>query len=1552
MADTSWGGNELPGVPPGPGSENSLPLLSGPGGGFPKAVREAAHPPLSRTITPKTMKHLLHKIALALLLGAAPARAVNLVANGGFELPGFAAASSPYVAPSNAVSNWIVAGSGDVVLHHTPLVGNQVNPSFNSAQSGDYYLDLSGSGTQATIYQDVATVPSTAYRLSFYIGASAQNAPAASIRCDVTGSAALFGAALTPAAPSININWTLQSVTFIADSATTRLSFRGLSGFDDNASFVDNVSLELAPCTGNWVAGRDLIANEIPNGSANESQNPNPTVHAWSYGCRTTLASTSLTLLTPAQHANSALGSAGLDGFQASNSCQTLTNTSAVTLAPFAMLPINPGDILMHPGSGGTYNVVRWTAPVAGDFSVVASFQDLDANGGNGATGHIVVNGTAVYNQTWVNGGPAVATTIPSLSLAAGATVDFAVGANGDINSDSTRFSATINMLMPPAPAPSGFSLIPGGVFTMGDQASPAVGDADEVVHTVNVSPFYLAQREVTYEIWLGTYNWATANGYSFARTGSSKLASHPAHTMEWYDAVKWCNARSQQTGLTPCYTDGANGAVIKTGTPAGIVCDFTRNGCRLPTESEWEKAAGGGSSGQLFPNGNTLAHTVANYYSNHAYVYDTSLTSNYHPTYATTIPYTAPPGSFPPNGYGLYDMAGNVWEWCWDWYNPYPASGAVNPTGGPPSTDRVIRGGSWDFDAKFARVASRDGGFLTDANYHIGFRLARTPTLVPCPCPPEPEIVLEQPAGTALSAGVIAWGDNNMNQSIPAPGTSSGIIAIAAGGEHSLALRDNGTVVAWGRNIEGQATVPVAAQSNVVAVSAGEWHSVALKADGTVEVWGDNVFGQSNKPAGLGRVVAISAGWGHTLALTCEGTVVAWGANGDGQTTVPGNALFDVVGISAGGAHSLAVKSNGTIVAWGRNTDGQVSPTTGPLPPASGVIAVAAGIAHSAALGSNGTAYTWKNATPFITTVPTNALSNVVAIAAAHSHTLSLRKDGNTVAWGDASNGRLVAQECVSTIAAGGRHNVGLKYPVISFGSFSNGTASPAKPFNLKNIGPGVLNLPEVSIVGAHASDFVISPALPSSISLAGASPFTIVFNPSGAGLRKATLHIRSNDKNEGIINICLQGTGIASTDACLASLALSAGAYSPALVPTTPGGYTLSVPFSTTSTTVTATPQYTASVMQVRINGGAYVTLGAGVPSAALPLNVGANIINVYVTAEDGTTNKRYTITIYRSEELPPLPCPVLLRNTGVNDAGALQPVGWSDTRYELSGPGALPAAGLVVSPSSGWGGLPASSLSKWISIAPSLTGAGGVTYIYRQHFDLQQFNPGTVSITGRYAADNSGQVYINGTQITAANTVLNTGFSVWQSFSVPAMSVPLNQGGNTIEFRVFNNAGGSSLTGLRVEMTASATPLQVAWSAYQTAVYAAVTNPAARTQILAFPTGDYDQDGVSNYREIALGTSPESGSSMPQLTNWLAIVAGSSFTAPRLHLSYPVPDAPGIPVACEASSDLVNWVPAVQLSNIAQGGGTHLRTWVAPASMPAYRTFMRLVTGACAP
>jgi formylglycine-generating enzyme required for sulfatase activity len=290
---------------------------------------------------------------------------------------------------------------------------------------------------------------------------------------------------------------------------------------------------------------------------------------------------------------------------------------------------------------------------------------------------------------------------------------------------------------------PPGMVLIPAGSFKIGNYIvnnfyntatnDPDITDANPT--NVYVSAFYMDVNLVTSNQWAGVYSYANSIGYTFADAGSAKAGNNPVQTVDWYDCVAWCNARSQQAGLKPCYyTDAGLTQVYTNATGTSVYLNLANEGYRLPTEAEWEKAARGGLTGNRFPWGNIITESQANYYASPAnYSYDLGPYSGYNTNFDSGSAYTSPVGSFAPNGYGLYDMAGNVLEWCWDWYAapPYPTGspylGGNNPTGaGPGYGSRVLRGGLWNDYAVNSRCAARYGVNPHNADGDGGFRCVR----------------------------------------------------------------------------------------------------------------------------------------------------------------------------------------------------------------------------------------------------------------------------------------------------------------------------------------------------------------------------------------------------------------------------------------------------------------------------------------------------------------------------------------------------------------------------------------------------------------------------------------------------------------------------------------------------------------------------------------------------------------------------------------------------------------------------------------------------------
>ncbi len=230
---------------------------------------------------------------------------------------------------------------------------------------------------------------------------------------------------------------------------------------------------------------------------------------------------------------------------------------------------------------------------------------------------------------------------------------------------------------------------VSGGSFQMGSIDGK---DDEQPVHKVTVSSFWIGKHEVTQAEW---YEVMGSNPSSW------KGDNLPVEQVSWYDAVDYCNQRSKKEGLTPCYS----------GSGESITCNWNANGYRLPTEAEWEFAARGGvmSKGYIYSGSNDLG-SVAWFNGNSGYQ-------------------THSVGGKSANELGIQDMSGNVWEWCWDWYDEgyYAKTPGSDPTGAGSGSYRVLRGGSWDYyGGNYCRVAIRGGNGPDNRNDDYGLRLAR----------------------------------------------------------------------------------------------------------------------------------------------------------------------------------------------------------------------------------------------------------------------------------------------------------------------------------------------------------------------------------------------------------------------------------------------------------------------------------------------------------------------------------------------------------------------------------------------------------------------------------------------------------------------------------------------------------------------------------------------------------------------------------------------------------------------------------------------------------
>lgn len=257
-----------------------------------------------------------------------------------------------------------------------------------------------------------------------------------------------------------------------------------------------------------------------------------------------------------------------------------------------------------------------------------------------------------------------------------------------------------------------------GGTFSRGCTTTlgavnfdPYCGSVEMPVHTVTLSAFQIGETEVTQADWL-----TIMESNPSSNTNPACLQC-PVENVSWYDAIVFCNRLSEANGLTPCYYKDASysepygkfGSLWYLSNTGDVFWNSTANGYRLPTEAEWEFAARGGSSTNIYSGSNN---------SNDVAWYDTNSGNR-----TKTVKLKSP------NDLGMYDMSGNVYEWCWDIHGTYPSSPQTDPKGLSTGYERVFRGGSYYIDLSYCRVAWRLHGFGPNLRRgFLGFRLARTP--------------------------------------------------------------------------------------------------------------------------------------------------------------------------------------------------------------------------------------------------------------------------------------------------------------------------------------------------------------------------------------------------------------------------------------------------------------------------------------------------------------------------------------------------------------------------------------------------------------------------------------------------------------------------------------------------------------------------------------------------------------------------------------------------------------------------------------------------------
>jgi formylglycine-generating enzyme required for sulfatase activity len=351
----------------------------------------------------------------------------------------------------------------------------------------------------------------------------------------------------------------------------------------------------------------------------------------------------------------------------------------------------NTGRYMLLPRTTAITTVLTETqSEQAAQFSVKAGLADINSVRaiGKAVNAQYVLAGNVIRLGENVNLFLAQILNIETAALLVGSDIEYRTITDGLHLMPELSFQLTgIRSEREDYSVPTNMVRVAGSSFRMGN----TIGEDDEwPVHTAYINSFFMGKTEVTqgeYRAIIGT-NPSGVFGDTL-----------PVENVSWYDAVEYCNKLSLKEGLIPAYS----------GSNDNITCNFTANGYRLPTEAEWEYAARGGNRDSLafsYAGGNSVG--VLGWYNNNSEKRIRQV------------------GTKSPNSLGLYDMSGNVWEWCWDWYGVYSSSEQSDPEGAQRGSYRVTRGGSWNSSEDQLRTTYRSYGDPA-AHYHdVGFRIIR----------------------------------------------------------------------------------------------------------------------------------------------------------------------------------------------------------------------------------------------------------------------------------------------------------------------------------------------------------------------------------------------------------------------------------------------------------------------------------------------------------------------------------------------------------------------------------------------------------------------------------------------------------------------------------------------------------------------------------------------------------------------------------------------------------------------------------------------------------
>ncbi|MDR0320922.1 MAG: SUMF1/EgtB/PvdO family nonheme iron enzyme [Treponema sp.] len=269
-----------------------------------------------------------------------------------------------------------------------------------------------------------------------------------------------------------------------------------------------------------------------------------------------------------------------------------------------------------------------------------------------------------------------------------------------------------------------GMTLIPAGTFIMGSSSIEPSHLSSETQHEVTLTEsFYISQYPVTQAQY---YAVIGSNPSYLTSSDGDDPDNRPVENVSWYDALVFCNKLSIREGLSPAYRiNGSTDTTVWGTVPTSVDTAWNAvqivdgsTGYRLPTEAQWEYACRAGTTTAFNWGTDYIDDNRANYQANYLDSNNTVL--------GVSLERTSEVGSYAPNAWGLYDMHGNVWEWCWDWFEGYSSGARFDPSGASSGTDRIIRGGCWSYTSHHLRSANRGISYPVKRDSSLGFRILR----------------------------------------------------------------------------------------------------------------------------------------------------------------------------------------------------------------------------------------------------------------------------------------------------------------------------------------------------------------------------------------------------------------------------------------------------------------------------------------------------------------------------------------------------------------------------------------------------------------------------------------------------------------------------------------------------------------------------------------------------------------------------------------------------------------------------------------------------------